>query len=107
MFTLDTFVQTIDVLRKQHEIDVAYATSIEKAINAKDVPAYDNSLLINHLFGLLQRQFPAIDGECEIERFCYVLNYGFSGGKQVLTAEDLWESLHRRKPLPIDINASE
>lgn len=107
MFTLDTFVQTIDVLRKQHEIDVTYATSIEKAINAKDVPAYDNSLLINHLFSLLQRQFPATDGECEVERFCYVLNYGFVGGKQVLTAEDLWESLHKRKPLPVDIDAAE
>ncbi len=100
MFTEETFIQTLDVLRKQHEKDMAYATSIEKAINAKDVPTYDNSELTNHLFGMLQKQFPSSNGECEIERFCYELNYGFWGGKQVLTAKNLWDALHKRESLP-------
>lgn len=100
MFTQETFAKTIAALKKQHEIDTAYANSIERLINAENVPAYNNSALTNHIFWMLQRQFPSSNGDCEIERFCYQLNFGFWGGKQVLTADDLWEALHRRKSLP-------
>lgn len=93
------FVETITVLQKQYEFDASYTTLLERVINADALPTYNNSLLINHLFSLLQRQFPAVGENCDIERYCYELNYGFFGGKQVLTAVDLWDSLHNKTPL--------
>ncbi|MGH2666077.1 hypothetical protein [Flavobacterium sp.] len=99
MFVKETFIATIDVLQKQYEYDLSYATLLERVINAEGIPPYDNSHLTNHLFTLLQNQFPPLNGQCEIERFCYELHFGFFGGKAVLTAEDLWDSLHSSERL--------
>ncbi len=99
LFTESTFIKTIEVLKEQHEIDLSYSLLLEKTLGADNVPPYDNSRLKNHLFILLQTEFTPKNGHCEIERYCWELNFGMSDGKQVITPSDLYYSLLRAAKL--------
>lgn len=99
LFTETTFIKTIEVLKEQYEIDLSYATLIEKTLGADNVPPYDNSRLTNHLFLLLQEQFPPSGGVCQIERYCWELHFGISNGVQVITPSDLYFRLLRASKL--------
>jgi hypothetical protein len=96
------FIETINVLKNQYEYDTSYCTLLEKLIQADSVPPYDNSKLINHIMGELQKRFPAVDGQCEIERYCYELNFGYADGKQVITPKDLWYALVNKQSLVVE-----
>lgn len=102
MFTKETFLMTIDALEKQNEFDRGYANVLSGVLNASDVQTYDNSSITNLLFTLLQRQFVPVDGNCEIERYCYELNFGWADGNRIYTPEDLWNALIERRSLVVD-----
>jgi hypothetical protein len=93
LFTESTFVRTIEVLREQSNYDQSYSRSIESLFGAENVPLYQNHLLTNHLFLLLQEQFPPKNGVCEIERYCWELNFGFTEGVQMVSPSDLYHRL--------------
>ncbi len=93
LFNESTFVATINVLREQYEFDASYSELFSKVLSAEGVPAYDNSKLVNHLFKLLQEQFPPRDGVCEIERYCWDLDFGYVDGVQLISPSDLYHSL--------------
>jgi hypothetical protein len=97
MFGKNDFIGIIDVLEQQHEYDASYVVLIEQIIKANDVPTYDNTKLVNHFFSLLQRQFPPDEqGTCEIERYCYELNFGWVDGNRAITPADLWDALEKK-----------
>lgn len=102
MFTKDTFIEIINALREQYVLDVSYSVLLEKLLNADTVPSYDNSKLVNLLITMLQVQFPPMDGICEIERYCYELDFGYTDGFQVISASDLWEQLQTNKVVVMD-----
>lgn len=97
VFNETSFVAAIVALREQHDVDVAYSSSLEKLFNGKDIPTYNNSPLVNYLFLALQSQFPPVDGECEIERYCYELDYGRNAGKEVISPSELYHTLTAKK----------
>lgn len=105
MFTKEDFFEIIAAIEKQNEFDLGYAKLLSQVTSVSDVPTYDNSSLTNLLFSLLQRQFPAVDGECEIERYCYALNFGWVDGNRVITYDDLWLALITRKSIDFPLNA--
>lgn len=89
------FVKIITSLMKQHDLDVAYCKKLSELINGNDIPVYDNSVLVNCLISYLQGYFPPLHGDCEIERFCFELNFGRANGSDdaVIEPSDLYYSL--------------
>lgn len=95
MFSKNQFLMIMEALYKQQLFDTAYAKLLEQTFGVNDAPCYDNSEVTNVLFKLLQDQFPPLaDGTCEIEHYCFVMNFGYSdNGVQVKTFSDLWDEL--------------
>lgn len=102
MYNKQTFINTINVLKEQYDYDEAYTTQLESLIHVEGIPSYNNSILINHIMGSLQAQFIPLNGDCEIERYCYELNFGYIDGIQRITPEDLWTALIDKKSLVVD-----
>jgi hypothetical protein len=94
-----SFVSIIEAMYMQSILDQKYSERVSDLFKSESiVPTYDNSSLFNVLFELLQKQFVPDGGCCEIERYCFELNYGFtSEGVRVITAEMLWEQLNGLK----------
>lgn len=91
------FVTAIEAIRCQVEKDKRFADTNSQLHNVDNYPLYDNSTLIRAIIGLLQISFPKIDGYCEIEHYCFELNFGKNGGLEVLSPEDLWDQLTREE----------
>lgn len=98
MITKELFIETIEALRLQTIYDKQYAESMSVAFST-DVPAYKNDLLKVALVKMLQLYFPPVDGHCEIEHYCWVLDFGkpVDEDADVITAEDLWHELNKDK----------
>lgn len=96
VFDKVSFVSVIDAMYSQSKIDEKYSENVSDLFKSDGiVPTYDNSRLFNVLLELLQKHFVPVKGCCEIERYCFELNYGFtSEGVRVITAEMLWEQLN-------------
>lgn len=96
VFDKVSFVSVLEAMYSQSKIDEKYSERVSDLFKSEGiVPTYDNSLLFNVLLKLLQRQFVPEGGCCEIERYCFELNYGFtSDGIRVITPEMLWEQLN-------------
>lgn len=94
LITKEDFIGFIDALKEQYDYDKSYSVLLEQALGASNVPNYNNSTVTNLLFSLMQKQFPPDSkGNCEIERYCYELEFGVVDGVRVITAEMLWEAL--------------
>ena len=86
MISKELFVECIENLRLQLNDDVKNANLIKEAFNAQDFALYDNTKLIRTIFKLLWQYFPQeSNGFCEIEHYCFVLDFG------KLSREDLYE----------------
>lgn len=96
VFDKVSFVSVIDAMYSQSKIDEKYSERVSDLFKSEGiVPTYDNSELFNVLLELLQRQFVPEGGSCEIERYCFELNYGYtSDGSRVITPEMLWDQLN-------------
>ena len=90
-FTKNEFLEIIKALQDQQDIDIYKADSIGKAIGCT-LHTYDNSRLVNQLFKTLHKQFPPKNDFCDIQHFCYELNFG-RALSPVKTIEQLWEEL--------------
>lgn len=75
------FVGIINSLQAQFEHDRKFNDKICGLFKGIEISgAYDNSILINAIFSLLRESFPKEDCEdCELEHYCYVLNFGKCG----------------------------
>ena len=91
LLTREHFVSTIDAIRMQLHKDYAYADAVSSLFNTDSIGPYDNSLLIKQLISLLQMYFPRDkEGFCDIEHYCFELNFGKCGEQEFITAEDLY-----------------
>lgn len=98
MITLQKFSHAIAIIEKQMLTDKRNSSFIEKVFPCSVVGVYDNSELIKSIIGLLQEWFPKDkNNQCEIERFCYDLNFGKLNGDVVLTVENLYFKLTNKK----------
>lgn len=87
--TKEVFISTIDSLQAQVSRDIAASNAISQVFDTDAV--YDNSLLVKAVIKLLQIHFPKDEnGFCEIEHYCFDMNFGKIQGEELVTAEDLW-----------------
>ena len=94
LLTREHFVSTIDAIRMQLHKDYAYADAVSSLFNTDSIGPYDNSLLVKQLISLLQMYFPRDkEGFCDIEHYCFELNFGKCGEQEFITAEDLYRRL--------------
>ena len=71
----EIFISTLDCLREQTLKDIDASIAISKVFATDAV--YDNSLLIRATIKLLQVFFPKDEnGFCEIEHYCFYMNFG-------------------------------
>lgn len=96
MLTKEKFIEAIEALKEQYDFDASYTKIIEEAFRVDSSSPYDNSNLVNFIMRLLQEKFPAIDGDCAIEHYCYESNFGRVNGNTI-TAEQLWDQLNAKK----------
>lgn len=91
--TKEIFISTIDSLQAQVSRDIDASNAISQVFDTDAV--YDNSLLVKAVIKLLQVHFPKDDkGFCEIEHYCFDMNFGKIQGEELVTAEDLWDRLN-------------
>ncbi|MGL4971636.1 MAG: hypothetical protein ACRC6H_00685 [Culicoidibacterales bacterium] len=88
------FIATIEAIRMQLHKDLSYADAVSLIFNTDSIGPYDNSLLVKQLISHLQIFFPRDkDGFCEIEHYCFDMNFGKIGDQELVTVEDLWYRL--------------
>lgn len=76
----DLFISTIEGIRSQYEIDKLYAESVSVLLRAEDCGMYDNSKYLEVIMNMLRVYFPKdLNGFCEIEHYCFQLNFGKVG----------------------------
>jgi hypothetical protein len=76
----DLFISVIEGIREQCEIDELYAESISVLLRAEDCKLYDNSKYLEVIMSMLRVSFPKdVNGFCEIEHYCFQLNFGKVG----------------------------
>ena len=94
MISEKIFCQIIENLRQQIYKDRLFGEALKEAINSKNRCVYDNSLLIKSIMTLLHTYFPKdSDGECKIEFYCFVLEFGRVSSEELITPEDLYHEL--------------
>lgn len=98
MISKNLFVSVISGMQVQSAYDKDYAFGLSELIKTDDVVMYDNSILIKSLIYLLQRYFPANkEGFCEIEFYCYTLDFG-KNGEDYESVEDFYDRLVLNNP---------
>jgi hypothetical protein len=92
----DVFVSSIESIRLQTHKDIVNADYIGKVFHTDTIATYDNSSLVKVIIALLQVHFPKDEnGFCEIEHYCFDMNFGKISGQEVITPEDLWYQLNK------------
>jgi hypothetical protein len=94
--TKDIFVSTIEAIRGQVDYDIDQHFALSSALKLDDgvLPIYDNSLLVKALFVLLHATFPKDEkGFCDIEHYCFDLNFGNVSEDKFISIEELWCAL--------------
>jgi hypothetical protein len=89
------FVSTVEAIKQQmaYDIDQQYSLSTVLKVETSQFPLYDNSILIKALILLLQIYFPKEEGFCEIEHYCFDLNFGKISETEYMSIDKLWELL--------------
>lgn len=106
LFTKELFIETIEALKKQFELDLKNAKLIGEVFENVGSLYYNNELLKNQIFKILEAEFyPNIKDHQtnDIEYFCYDLDFGkeWKVGSvtdndkdiKLQTIEDLWNYL--------------
>lgn len=92
------FIDSIEAIRLQMAYDTAKAEAMSDVLNIDEVtiPLYDNSMLIKAIINLLRESFPVDStGFCEIDHYCFDMNFGKIGEEEVIAPENLWNRLTR------------
>lgn len=94
----EVFMSAIESVREQMYQDNKHAVAVAEIFNTDGINVYDNSRLIKTAVSLLQVYFPRDkDGFCEIEHYCFDMNFGKIGNDVLITPEDLWDRLSNKK----------
>ncbi len=84
----ELFIETIEVIEKQQKIDEANTKHINKVFGGF-IESYNNSLINNQIMKLLQAEYPTYPGGiCDIEYFCFELDFGRKYKDGMVTQDD-------------------
>lgn len=91
MIDRKSFIFVIENMRQQHFEDMVNADKIADIFKSDYSNVYDNSKLYKCIFDLLRKSFPKdADGHCELEHFCFVLDFGKHTNE---SADELYDRL--------------
>lgn len=94
MISKEIFCQVIENLRKQMLLDRKNGKIIQEMFGCGSRCSYDDNLLVKSIMLLLQVHFPKDeDGFCRIEYFCEFMEFGKFESNEIISAEDLYETL--------------
>lgn len=89
-----TFCTVIENLRQQLYLDRRYGECIQEMFGADKRCTYNDSLLVKSIMSLLHIHFPKDEDDfCEIEHYCFVIEFGKADNQEVLSAEDFYDHL--------------
>lgn len=89
-----TFCEVIELLRQQILFDKQSAENIKEMFGVVQKCGYKNDYAIKALIKLLQFYFPKDeDGHCQIEYFCFIIEFGKEQDKEIVTPEELYDLL--------------
>lgn len=87
MITREIFVGAIDSIREQMTTDKLNCAVLTDMFPGSELSTYNNSLLIKGILDLLRLWFPRdADGFCELEHYCFDLDFG-RGAAEIETTE--------------------
>ena len=93
-----TFYEVIENLRQQIYFDRKIGDILKEAFCPKSEYSYKDDLAIKSIMKLLQVFFPKDkNGFCEIEHYCYYLEFGRINDQELITAENLYDRLISNK----------
>ncbi|QRE03492.1 hypothetical protein [Flavobacterium psychrophilum] len=93
VLSLEKFVATIEAIQGQIFLDKHNAELINEVFNGS-FSGYDNTAIIKSNISLLQEWFPKDgNGHCEIEHYCFELNFGRISEDIIITPENLYDRL--------------
>ena len=94
MINKETFCSVIENLRQQMYLDRKNGEAIQEMFGSGSRCSYNDNLLVKSIMSLLQIHFPKDDdGFCRIEHYCFFIEFGKFDEKEIISAEDLYESL--------------
>lgn len=97
MISKKDFCTAIENLRIQVVVDKLNSTAIMEALGIKETIVFDNAILFKTVLMLLQRDFPRdSDGFCEIEHYCFFIEFGREGFEAIISPEDLYDRLKNK-----------
>ncbi|MES2864070.1 MAG: hypothetical protein V4666_08130 [Bacteroidota bacterium] len=92
-----TFCEAIESLRQQILFDNQSAENIKEMFGVAQKCSYKNDFAIKALIKLLQFHFPKDeDGHCQIEYYCFIVEFGKEQDKELVTPEELYDLLTKK-----------
>ncbi len=89
-----TFCTIIENLRQQYYLDRKHGEYIQEMFQVEKRCSYKDNLLYQSIMTLLREFFPKDDdGFCAIEHYCFIIEFGKSDNKQLISPEDLYDEL--------------
>lgn len=94
MISRENFISAIESIREQMHFDSESANSLGGIFFGSTIFPYDNSRLIKSIISLLREWFPKDDnGFCEIEHYCFDMNFGKYQEEEIISPGDLYDRL--------------
>lgn len=94
MITKELFCAVIENLRQQMYQDRKFGEVIQEMFGCGSRCSYQDDLLVQAIIQLLQVYFPKdADGFCEIEHYCFIIEFGKIDSNTIMTAEELYDIL--------------
>lgn len=94
MISKEVFCQVIENLSQQMRLDRKNGEAIQEMFGCGSRCSYNDNLLVKSIIILLQFYFPKDnDGFCRIEYYCELIEFGKFESKEIISAEDLYETL--------------
>lgn len=88
------FCTIIENLRQQLYLDKKFGDAVQEMFGSGNRCSYNDNLLVKSIISLLQVYFPKDkDGFCEIEFYCFHIEFGKSQDKELISPEDLYDQL--------------
>lgn len=92
MIDKTTFCEVIELLRQQLIFDRRIGNAVSEAFGLDKEYSYQDNLLVQALMKILWFHFPKDkDGFCEIEHYCFLLEFGKIG--DIVAPEELYDLL--------------
>lgn len=93
-----TFCTIIENLRQQMYLDRKFGETVQEMFGSGSRCSYNDNLLVTSIMTLLHIHFPKDkDGFSELEHYCFILEFGKTDNKNLVTAEELYDFLISNK----------